>query len=48
MTSSAATRGARVSRRTTLHVHWFRWRGEDPFGGSSLYACRCGQVRPGI
>jgi hypothetical protein len=29
-----------------LHVHWFRWVGDDAFGGGSLYACRCGVVRP--
>ncbi len=29
-----------------LHRHRFRWVGDDPFSGSSLYACRCGVVRP--
>jgi hypothetical protein len=28
-----------------LHVHWFRWIGEDWFGTGSLYACRCGAAR---
>ena len=31
-----------------LHIHWFRWLEADPFSGSSLYACRCGIVRPGM
>ncbi|MGY1594306.1 hypothetical protein ACI79D_20205 [Geodermatophilus sp. SYSU D00708] len=26
--------------------HRFRWAGEDAFSGASLYACRCGAVRP--
>lgn len=30
------------------HLHWFRYAGADPFSGSSLYACRCGVVRPGL
>ena len=31
-----------------LRTHWhrFRWAGEDAFSGASLYACRCGVVRP--
>jgi hypothetical protein len=29
-------------------VHRFRWVRENPFGGSGLYACRCGVVRPGL
>jgi hypothetical protein len=28
------------------HWHRFRWTGDDAFSGSSLYACRCGVVRP--
>ena len=28
------------------HWHRFRWAGDDAFSGSSLYACRCGVVRP--
>ncbi|MGY2066420.1 hypothetical protein [Blastococcus sp. SYSU DS0619] len=36
------------ARPTPTHVHWFRYRGDDPFSGSSLYACRCGQVRASI
>ncbi len=32
--------------RQRLHRHRFRWVREDPFSGSSLYACRCGVVRP--
>ncbi|MGY1604668.1 hypothetical protein [Geodermatophilus sp. SYSU D00815] len=35
-------------RGAPLHVHWFRWSGDDAFGPSSLYACRCGAVRPGL
>ncbi|MGY1719499.1 hypothetical protein ACI8AG_10690 [Blastococcus sp. SYSU DS0552] len=35
-------------RPSARHVHWFRWRSEDAFSGSSLYACRCGQVRPSL
>jgi hypothetical protein len=30
------------------HVHWFHRVGDDPYSGSSLYACRCGMVRPGF
>jgi hypothetical protein len=32
----------------TRRVHWhrFRWTGDDAFSGASLYACRCGEVRP--
>ena len=49
-----------MSRRTALllhlrtvsalpkHVHWFRWAGDDLVGNGSLYACRCGVVRPGF
>jgi hypothetical protein len=40
------TRGARLATR--LHVHWFRWYGEDPYGNGSLFRCRCGVVRPGF
>ena len=29
-----------------FHVHWFRRVGDDPFSSASLYACRCGVVRP--
>jgi hypothetical protein len=32
-------------RRSTLHVHWFRWLSEDSFGNGSLHACRCGVVK---
>jgi hypothetical protein len=28
------------------HVHWFRYWRDDPFSGATLYACRCGVVRP--
>ncbi|MCZ2858447.1 hypothetical protein [Blastococcus sp. VKM Ac-2987] len=35
-------------RRSAAHVHWFRRIGDDAFSGSSLYACRCGQVRAAI
>jgi hypothetical protein len=28
------------------HWHRFRWAGDDAFSGSSIYACRCGEVRP--
>ena len=31
-----------------VHVHRFRWTAEDPFSPSSLYRCRCGEVRPGL
>jgi len=27
-------------------MHRFRRIGDDPFSGASLYACRCGLVRP--
>jgi hypothetical protein len=30
------------------HRHRFRWVGDDAFSGSSLYACRCGVVRPAL
>jgi hypothetical protein len=40
------TRSSRRSHR--LHVHWFRWVGSDAFSSASLYACRCGEVRPGL
>ncbi|WP_199522253.1 hypothetical protein [Geodermatophilus marinus] len=32
--------------RGRLHLHRFRWAADDAFSGSSLYACRCGVVRP--
>ncbi|WP_336033940.1 hypothetical protein [Geodermatophilus sp. FMUSA9-8] len=32
--------------RLRRHWHRFRWVGEDAFSGASLYACRCGVVRP--
>jgi ribosomal protein L15E len=35
-------------RVSPLHVHWFRRRGDDPYSGAGLYACRCGVVRPGF
>lgn len=31
-----------------LHLHRYTWYAEDPFSGHSLYACRCGRVRPGL
>ncbi|MGY1642833.1 hypothetical protein ACI782_17140 [Geodermatophilus sp. SYSU D00703] len=37
---------ARPRQLQRPHVHWFRRLGDDPFSGASLYACRCGQVRP--
>lgn len=37
-----------LKRPSALHVHWFRWSGEDAFSGSSLYACRCGQARSSL
>jgi hypothetical protein len=38
------------ARRTSVLGHWhrFRWVGEDAFSTASLYACRCGVVRPGL
>lgn len=36
------------AHRSAAHVHWFRRVGDDAFSGSSLYACRCGQVRAAI
>ena len=30
------------------HVHWFRWADDDLLSNGSLYACRCGVVRPGL
>ena len=40
----------RTHRRpaTAWHLHWFRWTGEDPLGPAGMYACRCGQRRPGL
>ncbi|CCG01366.1 protein of unknown function [Blastococcus saxobsidens DD2] len=38
----------RRASSATRHLHHFRWRSPDPFSGSSLYACRCGEVRPGL
>jgi hypothetical protein len=37
--------GATVTTRRCWW-HRFRWVGEDAFSGASLYACRCGVVRP--
>ena len=31
-----------------MHVHRFRWAGEDPLSPHNLYRCRCGQVRHGL
>src|SRR3954447_12130401 len=50
-TSGRRTGGRRVVAalpRPRVHVHWFRWSGDDPFSGSSLYTCRCGVVRPSL
>jgi hypothetical protein len=39
--------GARPLRRLPrTHVHWFRYWRDDPFSSATLYACRCGVVRP--
>ena len=46
--SDAPARNAGIPRRRSAHVHWFHWIDDDAFSGSSLYACRCGQVRPGL
>ncbi|WP_158657485.1 hypothetical protein [Blastococcus saxobsidens] len=46
--ATAADRQQRLPSIAVRHVHWFRWSGADPFSGSSLYACRCGVVRPGL
>ncbi|SOE00402.1 hypothetical protein SAMN06272739_2575 [Blastococcus haudaquaticus] len=35
-----------VARHVRRHIHRFRWAEDGPFG--SLYACRCGEVRPGL
>ncbi|CCG01364.1 conserved protein of unknown function [Blastococcus saxobsidens DD2] len=35
-------------RSSWLHLHWYHWAGHDAFSGSTLYACRCGVVRPGF
>ena len=35
-------------RSGRLHVHRFRRAGDDWFSSASLYACRCGVVRPGL
>ena len=34
--------------RLGLRVGICCWLGDDPFSESSLYACRCGVVRPGF
>jgi len=39
--------GGAVTGRV-LHLHRYRRTGDDPFSGSSLYACRCGVVRPAV
>ncbi|MCZ2813445.1 hypothetical protein O2W15_18595 [Modestobacter sp. VKM Ac-2979] len=36
------------SRPSPVHLHRYRRTGDDPFSGASLYACRCGVVRPGM
>jgi hypothetical protein len=38
--------GASLRRLSRPHVHWFRYWHDDPFSSASLYACRCGVVRP--
>ncbi|WP_281270272.1 hypothetical protein [Geodermatophilus normandii] len=38
----------RRARTWSWHLHRYRWVRDDPFSGSSLYACRCGVVRPGL
>ncbi len=30
------------------HLHVFRWSADDPLGPAGMYACRCGQRRPGL
>ncbi|MCZ2825553.1 MULTISPECIES: hypothetical protein [unclassified Modestobacter] len=35
-------------RPSPVHLHHYRRAGDDPFSGASLYACRCGVVRPGM
>lgn len=35
-------------RRRPGHVHLFRRVSDDAFSAASLYACRCGVVRPGM
>ncbi|MCA0144875.1 hypothetical protein [Blastococcus sp. LR1] len=46
--ASNAERQSQLRAAGARHVHWFRYAGADPFSGSSLYACRCGVVRPGL
>ncbi|MCZ2817382.1 hypothetical protein [Modestobacter sp. VKM Ac-2984] len=36
------------TRPSSAHLHHYRRAGDDPFSGASLYACRCGVVRPGM
>ncbi|MCZ2836059.1 hypothetical protein [Modestobacter sp. VKM Ac-2985] len=40
----------RPARRgsSPVHLHRYRRTGDDPFSSASLYACRCGVVRPGM
>ena len=49
---AVSTSGPRPSAPTPrsgrLHVHRFRRAGDDWFSSASLYACRCGVVRPGL
>ncbi|QXG74648.1 hypothetical protein KUM42_12210 [Modestobacter sp. L9-4] len=33
-------------RLPVVHLHRLRHTGDDPFSGATLYACRCGVVRP--
>ena len=35
-------------RRRPGHLHRFRRVSDDAFSAASLYACRCGVVRPGM
>lgn len=46
--SQRAGRSLPARPRPPWHVHWFRHVGEDPLGPAGVYACRCGEVRPGL
>ena len=43
-TTAAVARGP----LRAVHLHRFRRTGDAPFSNGSLYACRCGVVRPAV
>jgi hypothetical protein len=43
-----STAAVRTLGLPLLHVHLFRYAGEDSFSANNLYRCRCGVVRHGL